>query len=101
MEQDVDEIIAWRLTQLQTLGAAIPFSEGCAVDGYGEPDMIDKIKLMKDVVILIKRHGPDDKRVRSRMEGLWEYEPPLRQNELEAEVDAVLARVRSLLPGET
>ena len=101
MEQDVDEIVAWRLVQRYSLGAAVPFSGGCAVDGYGEPDMIDKIKLMKDVVTLIKRHGPDDKRVRSRMEGLWEYEPPLRQNELEAEVDAVLARVRALLPAET
>ena len=97
IEQRVDEIVAWRLVQRYSLGAAVPFSGGCAVDGYGEPDMIDKIKLMKDVVKLIIRHGPDDKRVGSRMEGLWEYEPPLRQNELEAEVDAVLARVRSLL----
>ena len=101
MEQDIDEIVVWRLVNTYGLGAAVPFSGGCAVDGYGEPDMIDKIKLMKDVVKLIKRHGPDDKRVRSRMEGLWEYEPPLRESELEAEVDAVLARVRSLLAAET
>ena len=101
MEQDVDEIVVWRLVKTYGLGAAVPFSGGCAVDGYGEPDMIDKIKLMKDVVKLIKRHGPDDKRVRSRLEDLWEYEPPLRQSELEAEVDSVLARVRSLLAAET
>ena len=101
MDQDVDEIVVWRLVKTHGLGAAVPFSGGCAVDGYGEPDMIDKIKLMKDVVKLIKRHGPDDKRVRSRTEGLWEYEPPLRESELEAEVDAVLARVRSLLAEET
>ena len=101
MEQDVDEIVAWKLVQRYSLGAAVPFSGGCAVDGYGEPDMIDKIKLMKDVVKLIKRHGPDDRRVRSRMDGLWGYEPPLRQNELGAEVDAVLARVRSLVAAET
>ena len=100
LEQDVDEIIAWRLKQLQTLGAAIPFSEGCAVDGYGEPDMIDKIKLMEDILRLIKRHGPNDKRVRLRIEGLWEYEAPLPQSDLEAQIDALLDRVRSLLAAE-
>jgi ankyrin repeat protein len=101
MEQDVDEIIAWRLAQRRILGAAVPFSGGCVVDGYGEPDMIDKIKLMEDILRLIKRHGPNDKRVRSRMEGLWEYEAPLPQNDLEAQVGALLDRVRFLLAAES
>jgi|GEM_PF-4510839 len=100
MEQDIDEIVAWDVSHAMGgggLAAAIPFSGGCRVSGYGGPDHLEKIEFMRDIVRLIKRRGVDDERVKSRMVDDLKYAWGATQEEWETKIDAMLARVRSLL----
>lgn len=59
----IDEIIVWQLPR-RRLGAAVPFKDGCAVSGYGEPDFLKKLKLMYEAYLLISKHGLNDPSVR-------------------------------------
>ena len=56
-EKDIDEVMIWKLTQTHGLAVAVPFKEGCAVRGYGEPDRRDKLINMHKAFLLISKHG--------------------------------------------
>jgi ankyrin repeat protein len=94
MEQEVDQIIAWRISSVG-LATAVPFANDCAVPGYGEPDLIEKINLMEEIVRLIDRRGLDDSRVRRRIRTLWDHEPT--SEDIGSQMDTLIARVRSLI----
>jgi len=94
MEQEVDEIVAWRISPIG-LAAAVPFARGCAVEGYGEPDLIEKIERMKDVVRLIDDRGIDDGRVRRQIRSLANLERSAEGSE--NQTDSIIAKVRALM----
>jgi ankyrin repeat protein len=94
IEQEVDQIIAWRISAIG-LVAAVPFANGCAVPGYGEPDLVEKINLMEEIVRLIDRRGLDDSRVRRRIRALWDHEPS--SDDIDSQTDTLIAKVRSLI----
>jgi len=94
LEQEVDQIVVWRISAIG-LAAAVPFANGCAVPGYGEPDLIEKIDLMAEIARLIDRRGLDDSRVRRRIQALWEHEPS--SDDVDSQTDALIAKVRSLI----
>ena len=65
----IDELVLWKLkARGGRLGAAAPFKDGCAVSGYGEPDLMEKLTLMKKTTRLISKHGLDDRRVRDSIQ---------------------------------
>lgn len=101
MDQEIDQIVAMRLTGgfVSGLVAAVPFSGGCAVEGYGEPDMAEKITAMRAIVRLIDRRGIDDHRVREMIRDLWEDERPITMSdeELDDQVSLQLERVQTVL----
>ncbi len=67
----IDELVLWKFTGSGAgLGAAVPFANGCAVTGYGEPDLMDKLTLMKKTTRLIAKRGIDDPKVRSSIKEL-------------------------------
>jgi len=68
-EQEIDEVVVWRLSR-RTMGAAVPFKEGCLVSGYGEPDSMEKLKIMHKTFLLISKHGLDDSSVRNSIKKL-------------------------------
>jgi len=97
MLQDIDSIVAWKLKQQTGLAAAVPFAGGCVAHGYGEPDWREKIDLMRDVVILIRKRGLDDQRVLDKMTELVEFERSVvAPGELEKQVGKIVERVRGL-----
>ena len=98
MEQNVNEIIVWRLKQMHGLAAAVPFADGCAVKGYGEPDELAKINAMRDVVNLIRVRGLKHRSVRDKVRDLMQYGmPKVPPKVLETQVDTVLKRIQALL----
>ena len=76
IKEGVDEVIAWKFRQ-PGLGVAVAFKEGCAVRGYGEPDMIDKIVSMNEAFVRIIEHGLDDPSVRESIRKLLQQTPIL------------------------
>jgi len=97
MLQDIDAIVAWKLKRPSGLAAAVPFAGGCAAHGYGEPDWREKIDLMRDVVILIRKRGLDDQRVLDKMTKLVAFEQSAAApGELKKQVEQIIERVRSL-----
>ena len=97
MLQDIDSIVAWKLKRQSGLAAAVPFAGGCAAHGYGEPDWREKIDLMRDVVILIRKRGLDDQRVLDKMTKLVAFEQSAAApGELRKQVEQIIERVRSL-----
>lgn len=102
MEQDIDEIIVWRLTAMPMLAAAVPFANGCAIYEYGEPDQLDKITAMRDVVELIRGRGVEDHVVKARIaslmvQGMPQVSPEVFKARVETRVNTTLKRVRGLL----
>ncbi len=98
MEQNVDEIIVWRLKQTHGLAVAIPFANGCAVKGYGEPDELAKINTMRHVVDLIRDRGLEDSSIRDKVRSLMTYGMPKVPPEvLETQVDTALKRIQVLM----
>lgn len=96
MERDIDELIAWniRVFEGSRLGAAVPFSNGCAVEGYGEPDTMPKLWMMKDTVDMIAKGGTNDPALRSVVRHLFDMPSQAE----EAEIDAIVERIRRLAP---
>jgi hypothetical protein len=69
MEQGIDEIIVWKFRR-GGLAGAVPFKDGCAVSGYGEPDLLEKLIIMHKTLLLISKHGVDDSSVRDSIKRL-------------------------------
>lgn len=98
MEQDIDEIRVWKFKQPPGLGAAVPFVNGCAAEGYGEPDMFEKLKLMQEVVVSIDKYGVDHDMVRDKIGRLLLPESPTATPEvLETQTDKIISRVRAIV----
>lgn len=70
MKQGVDEVIVWKYRRPTGLAVAVPFSNGCAVSGYGEPDELEKIIIMHETLLLISEHGVDHSKVRNSIKRL-------------------------------
>jgi hypothetical protein len=65
----IDEVIVWRLP-FKTMGVAVGFKAGCAVDGYGEPDYHEKLMLMHEAFLQISKHNLEAPSVRSSIKKL-------------------------------
>jgi len=90
VREGVDEVVAWRF-RMPGLGAVLPFRGGCAVQGYGEPDMIEKIVAMNEAFRRIIKLGPDDPSVRESIRSVLQqtpYEPD------DGKMDVILNKVR-------
>jgi hypothetical protein len=70
MEQRIDEVVIWNFQRLAGLAVAVPFSKGCAVSGYGEPDELEKLIIMHETLLLISKHGVDHSRVKNGIKRL-------------------------------
>jgi len=70
MKQGIDEVIVWKFRRPSGLAAAMPFNKGCAVSEYGEPDILVKIIIMHETLLLISEHGLNDSRVRDSIKKL-------------------------------
>lgn len=90
IEEGVDEVIAWKFRQ-PGLGSAVAFKDGCAVRGYGEPDMIDKIISMNEAFVLITERGVDDPSVRESIRKLL-MQTPYRPDD--DKIDAIISKIR-------
>lgn len=73
-EQGIDEVIVWEFANPRGLGAAIPFKSGCTVDGYGEPDHVEKLAMMVKTFRHIRDYGLNDQRVRADIKQLLLFE---------------------------
>lgn len=98
MRQDIDMIVAWKLKQRGgRLAAAVAFVSGCTAEGYGEPDLREKVELMRDAAVLIGKLGLDDDRVSEKIRELIAFEPvPVAPEELERRAARIMERVRGL-----
>jgi hypothetical protein len=98
IQQDIEAIVAWKLKQRGgRLAAAVPFVSGCAAEGYGEPDLREKVELMRDTAVLIGKLGLDDDRVLEKVKELVSFEPfSLAPEELERRAKQIIERVRRL-----
>ncbi len=72
IKQGIDEVIIWKLGSpwRGMMGAAVPFKNGCAVQGYGEPDLLQKLIQMHKVYLLISKYGLNSKHVRKGIKDL-------------------------------
>lgn len=70
MKQGIDEVIVWKFQRPAGLAVAVPFNNGCAVSGYGEPDELEKLIIMHEIFLLIAKHDVDDSRVRNSIKRL-------------------------------
>lgn len=85
----IDEVIIWDLPGW-TLNAAVPFKNGCAVEGYGEPDYPEKQNDMHEAAIRITELGLDHPSSREAIEKLL---PPESEG-----VDIMIKRIRPFAP---
>jgi len=70
MKQGIDELVIWEFQRPAGLAVAIPFAHDCAVSGYGEPDELEKLVFMHELVLLISEQGLDDSKVRDGIKKL-------------------------------
>lgn len=92
----IDEVLIWAFKRPTGIGAAMPFSRGCAVYGYGEPDDLEKLVLMHEAQFLVSQQGLDSTPVRSRIKELLMvsiYAPYANEDM----IDIVINNVRPLL----
>lgn len=93
----IDELVLWKLTSAGgRLGVAVPFKNGCAVSGYGEPDLIEKLTLMETTTLLISKRGLDDERVRDSIRKLL-MASRYASHYNDEMVDTMIARLRPLI----
>ena len=92
----IDEVIIWRLPR-RTMGAAVGFREGCAVKGYGEPDIHEKLMLMHKAFLEISKHGLDAPSVRDSIKKLIMGSRYSRMYKEEM-IDIVINNLRPLVP---
>lgn len=102
----IDETVVWRHKRRKTIGMAVPFSAGCAVQGYGEPDLFEKLEAMRHLVLLISDRGPDSLEVQSTLRNLATFRERTATgqvistpSEVEERVDSLLARILSAQVG--
>jgi ankyrin repeat protein len=93
MEAGIDEVVAWKFKRPKGMGAAVPFREGCAVNGYGEPDMFEKLQGMRRAAELVTSRGPDSSIVRRAVAALVRD----RHGDEAQMVEAILDKVRPQL----
>ena len=103
VQQDIDAIVAWKLKERGgRLAVAVPFVHGCAADGYGQPDSREKLQLMRDAAVMVRKFGLDDDRVLRQINKLAAFEltadgaVPVTPEELEKGVAQIIERVRGL-----
>lgn len=70
MEQSIDHLVAWKIKENLPLGVAVPFVKGCAVEGYGEPDEEEKLRLMYKAATSVSKNGLDARRSVNRIKKL-------------------------------
>ncbi|HEY9190187.1 MAG TPA: hypothetical protein VIM88_04920 [Sulfurovum sp.] len=72
IKQGIDEVVIWNLSSSWggMMGAAVPFKNGCAVQDYGEPDLLEKLIQMHKVYLLISKYGLNSKHVRKGIKEL-------------------------------
>ena len=58
LQHGIDEVIIWDLPNW-TLNAAVPFTDGCAIEGYGSPDWPDKLDEMQKIASQLSEYGLD------------------------------------------
>jgi hypothetical protein len=97
-EQGIDEVVVWKFRRPAALGVAVAFKAGCAVSGYGEPDLLDKLIAMHKTFLLISEHGIDHPSVRDSIKKilvLSNYFPD------EDKIDKMINKVRPLIASDT
>ena len=101
MRVPIDEIVVWRHRRMKTVGMAVPFSAGCAAQGYGEPDLFEKLVAMRKLALLMSSRGPDNPEVRSGLRDLATFRERTATgqvistpSEVEARVETLLARIQ-------
>jgi hypothetical protein len=95
----IDEVVVWQLSRAP-MGVAVPFKNGCAVMGYGEPDYLDKLVLMHETFLVISKHGLDDPLTRESIKKLL-MNSRYASNFNEGMIDTVIANLRPLVKKKT
>ena len=90
VREGVDEVLVWKF-RMPGLGAVVLFRGGCAVQGYGEPDMIEKIAAMNDEFKRITKLGPEDPSVRETIRRVLQQTPYEPDN---GKIDVILNKIR-------
>jgi hypothetical protein len=96
MSQGIDEVVVWKFRR-SGLGVAVPFKKGCVVNGYAEPDQLQKLILMHEAFIFITQHGVDDPSVRGKLEKLLMVSRYANFPTHGKKIDSIIKKVRSLL----
>lgn len=91
----IDQVVVWRLPR-RSMGVAVPFKDGCAVSGYGEPDDHDKLMTMNATFLEISRFGLDAPSVRGSIERLLKNSRYRRIYNDEM-IDVVIGNLRPLI----
>jgi len=65
----IDEVVVWKLP-FPSMGVAIPFKQGCAINGYGEPDFHEKLMLMNEAFLVISMQGLETSSARDSIKKL-------------------------------
>ena len=68
---NIDHVIIWELPWPGgIMGSAVPFKNECVFSDYGEPDHLEKLKLMHETSILISKYGLSSLSVRDNLKKL-------------------------------
>lgn len=97
MANEIDEVIVWRHKRRKRLGMAVPFSDGCAVKGYGEPDIFEKMTIMRALVREVRGKGIDHPDVLARISELVTFRERYAFGEIISTSEDIDARSSTLL----
>lgn len=69
---NINDVIIWELPWLGggIMGSAVPFKNECVFSDYGEPDHLEKLKLMHETLLLISKYGLNSPSVRDNLKKL-------------------------------
>lgn len=102
----IDEMVIWRHKRMKTIGMAVALSAGCAVQGYGEPDLFEKLVAMRKLVLLMSNRGPGSLEVQSELRNLATFRERAATgqvistpSEVDERVDTLLERILSAQVG--
>lgn len=95
--KDIDEIVVWRHTRMRDIAMAVPFASGCHVTKYGEPDIYEKLDVMRSLVPMIEKRGLDDPAVRDRLRDLATFRDRWATGRIIATPEEVKKRIDGLL----
>lgn len=96
MNQNIDEVIIWKFRRYG-LGAAVAFSNGCGIEGYGEPDNYNKLTLMHDAYELVTEEGLDSSSVRDAIDQLLNASRYAGLDGREDKIDTIINTIRPLI----